>query len=283
MPPAIGVKKSYLNADPAHRHKPAGANAVSMNEEGRLVVHAVADRAERVDASFSTTAAAAESRGTLHEPPPPAEGAASAAGSAPSSAPRGARARGGGRPRAIALERRRKSPCRLADARTGHPCGRRRRGRVARPPGSRTRSVLGRPPAGRLEARAPSRQHSARNNCADASLSSRRSRTRPPGPPPRSERCSSSNAPPPRRLVRPSERRAARRPPLRAAQSITMSAPALRMHWEGRRRSANFLRAAAQRGRGECASTRLQISLEGPGRPTKYLAGWYFGLRVTGP
>ena len=86
-----------------------------------------------VDASFSTTAAAAESRGTLHEPPPPAEGAASAAGSAPSSAPRGARARGGGRPRAIALERRRKSPCRLADAHTGHPCGRRRRGRVARP------------------------------------------------------------------------------------------------------------------------------------------------------
>ena len=24
-----GIKKSYLNADPAHRHKPAGANAVS--------------------------------------------------------------------------------------------------------------------------------------------------------------------------------------------------------------------------------------------------------------
>jgi hypothetical protein len=90
-------------------------------------------REQRVDASFSTSAAAAEPRGTLHAPPPPAEGAASAAGSAPSSAPRGARARGGGRPRAIALERRRKSPCRLADARTGRPCGRRRRGRVARP------------------------------------------------------------------------------------------------------------------------------------------------------
>ena len=231
-------------------------------------------QSRRVDASFSTTAAAAESRGTLHEPPPPAE-APPRPPAAP--APR-ARARGGGRPRAIALERRRKSPCRLADAHGPSVAA------AAGELGDRqdlAHAASLEAPAGRLEARAPSRQHSARNNCADASLR-RGGRPRPPG------RRRGQNAarvrmrrPPAGSSPIRAPRRA--RPPLRAAQSITMSAPALRMHWEGRRRSANFLRAAAQRGRGECASTRLQISLEGPGRPTKYLAGWYFGLRVTGP
>ena len=64
---------------------------------------------------------------------------------------------------------------------------------------------------------------------------------------------------------------------------LTMSAPALRMQWEGRRRAAHFFRGAAQRGRRRQLGEPIRISLAGPGRPTKYLAGWYFGLRVTGP
>ena len=113
------------------------------------------------------------------------------------------------------------------------PCRRAHGSPVRRPPprascataGSRTRSVLGRPPAGRREARGPSRQHSARNNCADASRSSRRSRTRPPGPPPRSELCSSSNAPPPSRPGRSMERcTASRAPQIFARRSIVLAA-----------------------------------------------------------
>ena len=170
-------------------------------------------REQRVDASFSTTAAAAESRGTHPRAcSPPVEGAASAAGSAPSSGTTSGsrhavevdrvqlRSNAGANRHAALQTRARVTRAAAAAA-----------GEVRDRQGSRTRSVVGRPPAGRREARAPSRQHSARNNCADASRSSRRSRTRPPGPPPRSERCSSSNAPPPSRPARSMERRTASR------------------------------------------------------------------------